>query len=177
MKKKFKNISFLLLMIVLLPSLSGCNNEDDVISIFTGKTWKLTFIAAEGTRKQFNFWGEAGMTPSNSAYTKSMDALANKGNFILNFEGTDLNGTTGGSFNGRGITASMDGSWNANGESRELKINLKGKPSETDDLAKAFITGLQNAFKYEGDEWNLYIYYKDGATIKFMAFHVPQEKE
>lgn len=173
MKKKFKNISFLLLMIVLLPSLSGCNNEDDVISIFTGKTWKLTFIAAEGTNgKQFNFWGEAGMNPDNKAYTNSMEARKNDGNFILNFEGTDLNGTAGGSFNGRGITASVDGSWNANGESHELKINLEGKPSEKDVLAKAFITGLEKAFKYDGDEKNLYIYYKDGATIKYMGLRV-----
>lgn len=172
MKKKFKNISFLLLMIVLLPSLSGCNNEDDVIGIFTGKTWKLTFIAAEGTRKQFNFWGEAGMNPGNKAYTNSMDALSNDETFRLNFEGTDLNGTTGGSFNGRGITSSVSGFWNANGESHELKIKLDSKSSEKDVLAKAFITGLENAFKYDGDEKNLYIYYKEGQTTKFMAFHL-----
>lgn len=30
----------MLLMFSLLPLLSGCDNEDDVIGIFTGKTWK-----------------------------------------------------------------------------------------------------------------------------------------
>lgn len=176
MKKKIKNISFLLLMAVLIPSLSGCNNKDDVISIFTGKTWKLTFIAAEGTRKQFNFWGEAGMDASNKAYTNSMDALAKSGNFILYFAGTDLNGTVGGSFNGRGIATSVEGSWNANSENKKLNIALSNKPSENDVLAKAFITGLENAFKYDGDENNLYIYYKEGLTTKFMAFHVLTNK-
>ena len=32
----------MLLMLSLLPLLSGCDNEDDVVGIFTGKTWKLS---------------------------------------------------------------------------------------------------------------------------------------
>ena len=35
----------MLLMFSLLPLLSGCDNEDDVIGIFTGKPWKLSRLA------------------------------------------------------------------------------------------------------------------------------------
>lgn len=168
--KTIRRIGYLLLIISILPILSSCNNEDDVIKIFTGKTWKMTFIAAEGSQKQFNFWGDQGMTSDNAAFTKSMDALAKDGNFVLNFEGGDLNGTAGGSFGGRATTTSVSGTWNANGESNKLNINVEGNPNDKDVLGKAFITGLLNATRYEGDEKNLYIYYKDGSSIKFMAF-------
>jgi len=37
MKRLIRNIFCMLLMFSLLPLLSGCDNEDDVIGIFTGK--------------------------------------------------------------------------------------------------------------------------------------------
>ena len=39
MKRLIRNIFCMLLMFSLLPLLSGCDNEDDVIGIFTGKPW------------------------------------------------------------------------------------------------------------------------------------------
>ena len=35
---------YLLLLLITLPLFSGCNQEVDVLDIFTGKTWKLTGI-------------------------------------------------------------------------------------------------------------------------------------
>ena len=48
----------MLLMFSLLPLLSGCDNEDDVIGIFTGKTWKLSRLTNKGSNAQFypNLW-------------------------------------------------------------------------------------------------------------------------
>ncbi len=43
----------MLLMFSLLPLLSGCDNEDDVIGIFTGKTWKLSRLTNKGGNAQF----------------------------------------------------------------------------------------------------------------------------
>lgn len=37
-------------------------------------------------------------------------------------------------------------------------------------LGKAFMDGLKSAFKYGGDNKNLYIYYKEGQTVKFISF-------
>ena len=37
----------LLLVVLFLPVLSACDQEDDVIDIFTGKTWYMTYIAVD----------------------------------------------------------------------------------------------------------------------------------
>lgn len=159
-----KRVWQLLLLTVVLPLFSACNDEDDVISIFTNKAWKLSFIALEGSYEQFDFWqGDV------KAREKSMNALGQEGNFILNFEGSDINGKTGGSFNGKGISSSPSGAWSADGKTQELSISVEGNPNESDVLGKAFITGLKNAFKYEGDNNNLFIYYKEGQTTKRMG--------
>lgn len=159
-----KRIWQLLFVITILPLLGACNNEDDVIGIFTNKTWKLSFIALEGSYEQYDFWqGDV------KARENSMKALAVEGNFILNFKGSDINGKTGGSFNGKGITSSPGGTWSADGKSQELTIKVEGNPNENDVLGKAFITALKNAFRYEGDNNNLFIYYKEGQTVKRMG--------
>lgn len=166
MKKYMIPCLRLLLMAVTVTVFAGCNNEDDVIDIFTGKTWKMTFIAAEGSNKQFDFWGG-----NETQRENSMKALAQSGNFTLEFVGSDLGSTTGGEFDGHGIQANVSGGWTANGKSNDLVLsNFKASRNETDALGKAFATGLQNAFRYEGDNQNLYIYYTENGNVKFMAF-------
>ena len=97
----------MLLMFSLLPLLSGCDNEDDVIGIFTGKTWN----------------------------------------------------------------SSVNGTWKADGASGSLSISVKVTgAAESDALAKAFISGLQNVYKYEGDANSLTLYFKDGPTTRVMGF-------
>ena len=53
MKRLIRNIFCMLLMFSLLPLLSGCDNEDDVIGIFTGKPWKLSRLANKDSNRQF----------------------------------------------------------------------------------------------------------------------------
>ena len=82
----------MLLMFSLLPLLSGCDNEDDVIGIFTGKTWKLSRLTNKGSNAQFypNLWNN-----NEEEMKKSLDKLYNqKSTFTLNFEGTELDGNT-----------------------------------------------------------------------------------
>ena len=50
--------------------------------------------------------------------------------------------------------------------------NLRTSGNDSDILAQAFLTGLQNAVRYSGDSQYLYIYYEDGQTTKCMAFHI-----
>lgn len=45
----------LLLVALFVPVLSACEQEDDVIDIFTGKTWYMTYIAVEGQNKMYDF--------------------------------------------------------------------------------------------------------------------------
>ena len=44
MKKQILKYIGILFAIMLIPALSGCNDTDDVQKIFTGKTWKMTYI-------------------------------------------------------------------------------------------------------------------------------------
>ncbi len=158
----------MLLMFSLLPLLSGCDNEDDVVGIFTGKTWKLSRLTNKDSNRQFY----SGLWQDEKAEEKSREALKAEGNFTLNFEGTELDGELmGTTVNGQGINSSVNGTWSADGKSQSLSLNLKISGSaESDALAKAFISGLQNVYKYEGDANSLTLYFKDGPTTRVMGF-------
>lgn len=171
MKRLIRNISCMLLVFSLLPLLSGCDNEDDVIGIFTGKTWKLSRLTNKGSNAQFypNLWNN-----NVEEMKKSLDKLYNqKGTFTLNFEGTELDGELmGTTVNGQGIKSSVSGTWKADGKSQSLSLYLKvnNNSAESDALAKAFISGLQNVYKYEGDANSLTLYFKDGQITRVMGF-------
>ena len=153
----------MLLVLSLLPLLSSCDNEDDVIGIFTGKTWKLSRLTNKDSNRQFY----SGLWQDEKAARKSREALKTEGNFTLNFEGTELDGELMGT--------SVNGTWSADGKSQSLNFNLKISGSaESDALAKAFISGLQNVYKYEGDANSLTLYFKDGPTTRIMGF-TPQQ--
>lgn len=156
------------MMTLLLPCISSCNNDDDVLDIFVGrnKTWKLTFISRANQNTWYDFWGS-----NEQARESSLKAMENDQYFILNFEGGAGGVETGGGLSGRAIKAQLNGTWNVR-EGRKLTITLQGSPNETDPLAKAFVNGLKGITRYEGDTDNLFLYYKEGQTDMKMAFHV-----
>ena len=43
-------------LLLLLPMFSGCNDTDDVARIFTGKTWKLTYMTEQTVMDGITFW-------------------------------------------------------------------------------------------------------------------------
>ena len=164
MKKK---LTYLLLLL-LLPLLGGCDTEDNVLEIFTGKTWKLTYIALEGQHQMFDFWNE-----NTDAARRSLQLLEQGSTFIIEFNGSETADYVGGDFEAQAVNRSITGNWAANGASRELSLNnLRTSGNDSDILAQAFLTGLQNAVRYSGDSQYLYIYYEDGQTTKCMAFHI-----
>lgn len=157
------------LLIMLLPLISGCNNSDDVESIFTGKTWKLTYITLKDKHEMFNFWGS-----DSGARTKSIEALRTGGNFSITFNGAVTGDMIRGSLKGRAIKSEFNGDWSANGKTNQFGASI-GSTSEDDILAKRFMEGLKAANSYNGDERNLYIYYTpEGANgqIFSLVFHV-----
>lgn len=166
MKMK-KKLTYLLLLL-LLPLLGGCDTEDNVLEIFTGKTWKLTYIALEGQHQMFDFWNE-----DTDAAQRSLQLLEQGSTFIIEFNGSETADYVGGDFEAQAVNRSITGNWAANGASRELSLNnLRTSGNDSDILAQAFLTGLQNAVRYSGDSQYLYIYYEDGQTTKCMAFHI-----
>ena len=163
-----KKILTLLLCAVLLPLLAGCDGSDDVAEIFTGKTWKLTYIALEGQHQWVDFWDG-----NEAARQRSMKELEKSATFTVTFQGSEAEGVVGGEFEAQAINGRTTGYWSADGGSRKLSTtNIRTTGSDTDALARAFTAGLRNARRYSGDSQNLYIYYEDGQTTKCMAFHI-----
>lgn len=164
--KKLSNYPLLIVLSLLVPLLTACEQEDDVVDIFTGKTWYMTFIAAEGQNTMFDFW-----QGDQDARIKSFETIKGD-NYTIQFDGANLdNSSVGGTFTARASSVNMSGTWNANGENRNLACDVTKSGTDSDKyLGKAFVNGLKSAYKYKGDNKNLYIYYKEGATIKFIAF-------
>lgn len=49
-----KYIALLFCLTLVIPFLSGCNDTDDVQKIFTGKTWKMTYITKKNEHSWYN---------------------------------------------------------------------------------------------------------------------------
>ena len=140
-------------LLLLLPMFSGCNDTDDVAGIFTGKTWKLTYITVKDSHQMFNFWGN-----DNKAREQSMKLLDETGRYVITFNGMEESNIITGTLSGTVITSTFTGSWSANGKDNQLN----------------FIEGLNNATSYGGDERNLYLYYKPSGSQQTLSlvFHV-----
>lgn len=151
-------------LLLLLPLFSGCNDSDDLQGIFTGKTWKLTYI----NLKDKGGW-------MNSFSEKSIKILnENQESYTITFTGTEEdNRISNGAVKGRIITADLTGTWSANGKNNEFHASVTNV-NENDDLAKEFIKGLNNASSYIGDDNGLFLYYNPAGSQQtyVLAFHV-----
>lgn len=93
---------FALLAAILL--LAGCNNEDDVLEIFTGKTWKLTRITTEGSSNRFL----PGLWDNENSYNNSIEKLNIENNYVLVFYGDPQSSEyIASTFNANGINATI----------------------------------------------------------------------
>lgn len=150
---------------IMYLSLDGNKDSGDVIE---GKTWKLSYIALQGTDTQYNFWN------NNEDYNKSIHALSQANNFTVSFTGKGwANNINKGDFTGKVINGTIGGSWAANEITENINISLNNNPTiETDILAKTFITGFINAFKFEGDGRTLRLYFEYDNKIMYMALEL-----
>ena len=168
-KIKIKTIVCCLMMTSMLLGLGACNNEDDVMEIFNNKTWKLVRIATEKGKEQFyqGLWSNE----SKEEIDRELNTFRAEGNYTLNFNCAEVNGEVIGTVNVHAVNSSInDAVLKIDG--KEHTISIKGKVigTESDKLAKVFINGIQNVFKYEGDIHNITLYFKDGNTTKVMGF-------
>lgn len=166
MKRYLTYISVALLFLLSLPMLSGCSKKDDVKVIFTGKTWKMSYIFREGNAKAYvNFWYD-----DREAEQASIELQKAAGNYEVEFTGASLDGIFQGAMVAKGVKSTLSGSWRADGDKQTLNtFNMNWSSEESDILAKQFQKGLNNAYKYTGDSNALYIYYKDGEVTYVMA--------
>lgn len=161
-----KNKGLLVLFVLLLPLISGCNDTDDVQKIFTGKTWKLNYITTKNKHEMYNFWGD-----DVAARKESMKLLGNGGTYLINFSGAPIDDIINGSVSGTVVTSNFDGTWSANARNQDFKAKVTGG-NETDILAKKFIEILNQATSYSGDTNNLYLYFEN---LSMVFFVVPQQ--
>ncbi len=152
--------------ILLLPLLlGGCSPSDDVQAIFTGKTWKMTYISYGQGASWYKF---PGLTDSDY---KAYDPVEGTKSFTITFTGSETDHTIAGSFTGAG-SVSTNGSWSANGESSAFSATIKGNPiiGSGDKIGAKIIEVLKAADKYSGDEDGLFIHCTYEKDRIFMAF-------
>lgn len=158
----------MLLCILLIPVLSGCNDTDDVQKIFTGKTWKMTNIT-RGKKDQGRWFAFPGV--SDAVY-ESYDPINGSRAFRLSFEGSTLDDVISGKFNSVSPSSiTINGTWSANARSNEFHADIeKSSSSNGDTLGKFIIEAVQKATSYGGDENNLYLYYEYEKEVLYIAF-------
>lgn len=160
----YKRIMWLLL---LLPLFSGCNDSDDVAAIFTGKTWKLNYIAIDGEHTMYPFW-------ENESQKKTIYESLQKGNsYTIRFEGSVEGDLLSGTIKGNVILLPFQGTFSANGKDNKFQASITGEhnnDTKSNPLAKEFLDGLKTATSYEGDTNNLYLLYKSGQRTFRMFF-------
>lgn len=77
-----KYIALLFCLTLVIPFLSGCNDTDDVQKIFTGKTWKMTYITKKNEHSWYKF------TDVSEAIYKSYDPINGTKAFKIAFTGS-----------------------------------------------------------------------------------------
>lgn len=167
---KLSNLHKAVWLLFLLPLFTACNNTDDVAGIFTGKTWKLNYITADGQHEMFDFWDK-----NAEARKKSLDKLNADGTFFIRFDGAADGDIITGKLSGKTIATNLNGTWSANGKNNNFKAAVEGS-SEGDLLAKNFLEGLNAATSYEGDDKNLYILYQAGQQTFRIVFRLVNSK-
>ena len=159
---------YIFLWILLLPLCTSCEREDDVMEIFTGKTWKLSYIFLDGhSANSIDLW-----EGDEEAWENSMKLVKTADYFTIAFQGGTLyTGGLGGTFKAQGVRATVEGHWEADGKTRALSFSeVKVTGTETEVMAKAFIEGLTAPMTgYSGDNANLYLHYTDGQLKKVIG--------
>jgi Domain of unknown function (DUF4847) len=135
----------ILMLLMLLPIVSGCNDTDDVQSIFTGRSWKLTYITPKNKQAWYKF------TDVTDEIYKQYDPVTGSKSFVISFDGTASDGVISGNMSGTGSTT-LGGTWSANGKTNAFSAKI--------------VEGLKNATSYTGDNNNLFIYFEYKSSVQ-----------
>lgn len=131
---KLKSILYLLLT---LPLLCGCNNEDDLETIFQSGTWNVA-----------NFFTTTNWNDDNkfTQLYKEPNEIEAFNKMAIDFK---EDGTITGTLSGG---TSFEGTWRADGKERTLTINISRTTGNTSErLNKAVLDHLKEVRYYKGD--------------------------
>ena len=130
---KLKHVLYLILT---LPLLWGCNNEDNVDEIFVSGTWNVGNFYNGGDWDKLN----DGARP---AFTKEDDLKA------LNY--LTVTFLEDGTLQGRMNNGTFTANWKANGEDRTISITQLKTTATPSGKSKQLVEALENAAYYKGD--------------------------
>lgn len=142
---KLKSILYLLMA---LPLLWGCNNEDDIEEIFVSGTWYLTNFFNGGIDDK----GVPEFTPLDGSDKLE---IIQKFSIVFNNDNT---------FNASAQNITFEGIWEANGKDNSVSINIENYRSST-TLSNKFMDALMNASFYKGDSKALRLAPDDNKTF------------
>ncbi|MGL5937638.1 MAG: DUF4847 family protein [Phocaeicola sp.] len=131
---KLKTILYLLLT---LPFLCGCNNEDDLNAIFQSGTWHIAnFFTTDNWEDTNNF---------NAIYKDAAEIeVLNNMEITFQADGTILGKLSN--------NASFSGNWSANGGNRTISINITRTTGDVNKgLNKEVYNHLREVCFYKGD--------------------------
>jgi len=129
-------LKHLLYLVLALPLLWGCSNEDDVNEIFVSGTWNVGNFYNGGDWSKVN----DGARP---AYTKEEDLKA------LNY--LTVTFMEDGNVQGRMNNGTFTAKWEANGDNRTISITQLKTTATPSGKSKELIEALKNAAYYKGD--------------------------
>lgn len=142
----------LVLLLAILPILSGCNNTENLKGLIVGKTWRLScFMYNDDLITRY---------PNADDISKN-----NPNSFYLNFNENNT-------FNGKAINCSFSGTWSGDGKTNDFSINITNSAGSDDSqiIAADFIKAVKAAYSYKGDDNIISIYYKYNGRNEHMVF-------
>lgn len=155
---KLKSILYILM---LLPFLWSCNNEDDVEEIFASGTWHVVDFYGKAN------WDKRNGEPKYNAMAHNPDkTIAAEGRKALDIiHGFNITFKADGTFTGSIQNGTIEGTWQADGKDRTVNINFTKTPSST-SYNNEFIEALNNAIFYQGDS-NVLLLAPEGKKLIF----------
>lgn len=134
-------------------ALGACNDEDDVIEIFTGKTWKLTYLGSTDD------WEDLSSGVNKNDYHEEKRAPMSY--TVIFYDGSVR------------ITGAENtvwtGTWTADGKNNTFHINITKKQGEgTTANEKTFLEQVSGACYYRGDAVLLRLF--DSDRYDFVQF-------
>lgn len=164
-----------LLLLLFIPFLTACDRSDDLMGIFTGKTWKLTEVRYDNDKLYKEYWLSTDGKFNQDAYDNSIKLKAVKGNFTLVFTGIEVDQKLEGQYNGKATNETLSGNCYIDGKKKTFQTSNNKESNDNDILGKAFARAIANAESYEGDFNNLRIYFKEGQVKKYLLMHIERD--
>lgn len=159
-------ISFFLLLVLSLPVIMSCDNEDDIDAIFGDRTWRL-----------INFYTTTDWDNDHKTTDEVFDKdseeykIIHSGNdrFYIIFQKS-------GRFEAKGIGSSFQGTWSADGKKNTFTMSVSSnRPGGSSTAAKVeqqFYDDLNKSGFYRGDINTIRIFQSD--KKHFMQFAPPK---